>query len=199
MKCDGGVPCASCLSRNTECLKDENDDGRRKLAVKRRLEALEKDRHFLDDLLRALRDAGPSQLEGLVSLIRADTSRHGISSFLHDGFSDLRNVDEQKRRQEQYRKHRYMMGRIQDVVNPPLQIPAKPWTTVTDDDDLVSHLMSLWFTWAHPWWHWVDEKQFIMAMQCGDKSSLICTPYLVNMILADACVSWRPVFLLWPT
>jgi hypothetical protein len=82
-----------------------------------------------------------------------------------------------------------MLGRIQDVVNPPLQVPARPWTTVTDDDDLISHLMSLWFTWAHPWWHWVDEKQLIKAMQAGDTSSLICTPYLVNMILADACVS----------
>ncbi|OAP58481.1 hypothetical protein AYL99_07571 [Fonsecaea erecta] len=186
-KCDGGIPCASCLSRNTECTKDENDDGRRKLVVKRRIETLEKDQHFLDDLLKALRVLGPDQLNDLVSMIRTNAGRQEIKTFLKDAFTDPGAVDEQSR-QHEYRRHRYMLGRIQDMINPPLQLPAKPWTTVTDDDDLVSHLMSLWFTWAHPWWHWVDEKQFIKAMQAGDTSSLICTPYLVNMILADACL-----------
>jgi hypothetical protein len=159
--------------------------------MKRRLEALEKDSHLLDDLVRALRNAGPSQLDGLLSIIRADAGRQEIAAFLSDGFPSLEDIDDESRRWEEYRSHRHrnMRGRIQDVVNPPLQIPARPWTTVTNDDDLVSHLMSLWFTWAHPWWHWVDEKQFIRAMQSGDSSSLICTSYLVNMILADACVS----------
>ncbi|OQV06012.1 Fungal Zn2-Cys6 binuclear cluster domain-containing protein [Cladophialophora immunda] len=186
-KCDGGITCDSCLSRNTECVRDENDDGRRKLAVKRRIETLEKDRHLLEDLLNALRLAGPNQLNALVTMIRAEAGRHEIKTFLEDGFRDFGAVDEQNRQQE-YRRHRHMLGRVQDIMNPPLQLPAKPWTTVTDDDDLISHLMSLWFTWAHPWWHWVDEKQFIKAMQAGDTSSLICTPYLVNMMLADACL-----------
>jgi len=87
-----------------------------------------------------------------------------------------------------YRRRR-MLGRIQDIVNPIITVPARPWTTVTDDDDLVSHLMSLWFTWAHQWWQWVDKITFIEAMRAGTTDSLICTPYLVNMILADACVS----------
>jgi hypothetical protein len=81
-----------------------------------------------------------------------------------------------------------MLGRIQDLVNPIISVPAKPWTTVTDDDDLVSHLMSLWLTWAHQWWQWIDRPTFIEAMKAGDLGSYICTPYLVNMILADACV-----------
>jgi hypothetical protein len=122
-------------------------------------------------------------------MIRADAGRQEIATFLNDGFPSLGDIDGESRRREEHPRHRYMKGRIQDVVNPPLQIPAKPWTTVTDDDDLVSHLMSLWFAWAHPWWNWVDEKQFIRAMQSRDSSSLICTSYLVNMILADACVS----------
>ncbi|KIW67471.1 hypothetical protein PV04_06718 [Phialophora macrospora] len=187
-KCDGGVPCASCVSRNTECVKDENNDGRRKLVVKRRLETLEKDRHLLDDILRAIRVSEPNQLKALVGMIRADAGLQEIKVFLNDEFNNMKTVDDQNHRQPSYRKHRYMLGRIQDVVNPPLQVPARPWTTVTDNDDLVSHLVSLWFTWAHPWWHWVDEKHFIKAMQAGDTSSLICTPYLVNMILADACL-----------
>jgi len=81
-----------------------------------------------------------------------------------------------------------MLGRIQDLVNPIIIVPAKPWTTVTNDDDLVSHLMSLWFTWAHQWWQWIDRRTFVEAMRVGNLESLICTPYLVNMILADACL-----------
>ncbi|GIJ86665.1 hypothetical protein Asppvi_005557 [Aspergillus pseudoviridinutans] len=33
---------------------------------------------------------------------------------------------------------------------PTLFAPAKPWTTVTDSDRLVSHLLSLYFTWDYP-------------------------------------------------
>ena len=115
--------------------------------------------------------------------------RHEIKAFLSDGFVSIGDTDDSSGRQDTLRTHRHMLNRIQDVVNPPIQVPARPWTTVTDDDDFVSHLMSLWITWVHPWWHWLDEKQFIAAMQSGNTSSLICTPYLVNMILADACVS----------
>lgn len=89
------------------------------------------------------------------------------------------------------RKRRHRSGRITDIVNPPIFVPAKPWTTVTDDDDFVSHLISLWFTWAHPWWHWVDEQAFMEAMHSGDLENPNCSPYLVNMILADSCVSFR--------
>ncbi|KAH0843186.1 hypothetical protein FOPE_07848 [Fonsecaea pedrosoi] len=190
-KCDGGVPCASCLSRNTECVKDEYDDGRRKLAVKRRLESLEKDRHLLDALLHAIRTGGPYQLNALISLIRSNTGRQDLAGFLEHEFGGIRELDLQNHRQgtsATYRRHRARLGRIQDIVNPPISVPAKPWTTVTDDDDFVSHLISLWFTWAHPWWHWVDQDLFLEAMRSGDPSSLLCTPYLVNMILADACL-----------
>ena len=157
--------------------------------MRRRLEILENDRHLLDDLIRALGIAEPSQLNALVNTIKMDGGRHQIRAFLNDGFISVGSFDSSSRRRDTHRTHRHMLGRIQDVVNPPLQVPARPWTTVTDDDDFVSHLISLWFTWAHPWWHWVDENHFIAAMQSGDIASPICTPYLVNMILADACVS----------
>lgn len=35
--------------------------------------------------------------------------------------------------------------RLTDI--PPYQVSAKAWTTVTEDDHLVSHLLSLWTTW----------------------------------------------------
>jgi hypothetical protein len=142
----------------------------------------------LDDLLKAIRTAGPNQLNALLNCIRDSTGRQEIKDFLSGSFSSAAESDEREGNQAIYRTHRARLGRIQDFVNPPILVPAKPWTTVTDDDDFVSHLMSLWFTWIHPWWHWVDQKEFITAMQSRDTSSYICTKYLVNMILADACV-----------
>ena len=92
-------------------------------------------------------------------------------------------------KQETRRHRRRMLGRMEDMVNPPISVPAKPWTTVPDDDDFVFHLVSLWFMWAHQWWHWVVSQIFLEEMRRGNMNSKICTPYLVNIILADACVS----------
>lgn len=89
------------------------------------------------------------------------------------------------------RRKRQRTGSINDMVNPPISVPAKPWTSVTDDDEFVSHLISLWFTWAHPWWHWVDETLFLPAMRAGNTANPNCSRYLVNMILADSCVCSR--------
>jgi hypothetical protein len=55
---------------------------------------------------------------------------------------------------------------------PLVQVPAKPWTAVTDDGQLVSHLVSLYFTWDNP--------------------SEFCTPLLVNSVLAMASVRCLP-------
>ncbi|KAF3099697.1 hypothetical protein TWF569_001945 [Orbilia oligospora] len=68
---------------------------------------------------------------------------------------------------------------------PILDVTAHPWTTVTDDDELVSHLMSLYMTWDHPVWHLFDWDIFIDAMKTGDTT--YCSPLLVNATLAEAC------------
>lgn len=81
----------------------------------------------------------------------------------------------------------------QQFSEPFVRVPAKPWTTVIDDDHLVSHLVSLWLTWMHPWWQWIDKDNFIEAMQQKDISNPLCTSCLVNMILADACVSFPDI------
>lgn len=82
-----------------------------------------------------------------------------------------------------------LRGQYGGLAEPIVRVPARPWTTVTDDDYLVSHLVSLWLTWTHPWWHWIDRDNFVEAMQQRDITSPLCTVCIVNMILADACVS----------
>lgn len=72
--------------------------------------------------------------------------------------------------------------------DPPVKVPAKPWTAITDDDDLVSHLVSLWLQYVNPFFRAVEEDLFVKAMQSGDLHSEYCSPFLVNSILALACV-----------
>lgn len=74
---------------------------------------------------------------------------------------------------------------------PLFKVPAKPWTTITDDDHLISHLISLYFTWHHPFSQLVDQDIFLDEMTKGDLSSELCTPFLVNSMLAVASVCCR--------
>lgn len=74
------------------------------------------------------------------------------------------------------------------VDGPLLQVPAKPWTDVTDDDELVSHLVTLYFTWSHPCLQVLEEAIFRSHMNAGYLDSAYCTPFLVNCILALATV-----------
>ena len=74
---------------------------------------------------------------------------------------------------------------------PLFQLPAKPWTTVTDNDSLVSHLVSLYFTWDHPCSQFLDQRIFLESMKFGNRGSVFCTPLLVNSLLSIASV-WIP-------
>jgi hypothetical protein len=175
---------------------------RRRLAIKRRWDSVEADRKLLDSLLDALRIGSHERIDSLINLVRSNAPRQDLQAFLDDGYkvgspnsklhlgTESLNGDSQPLRPNPRKRHR--TGGIADLMNPPTQVPAKPWTTVTDDDDLVSHLISLWFTWAHQWWHWVDKVLFLEAMRSQDLDNPLCAPYLVNMILADACVSPPP-------
>lgn len=79
------------------------------------------------------------------------------------------------------------IDRLTDI--PLFELSAHPWTQVTTDNGFVSHLVSLWLTWDHVVRNWIDTDLFIAAMKSGDVNSPFCSPFLVNIILAQACVS----------
>lgn len=83
----------------------------------------------------------------------------------------------------------YARVTLESLCDIPLyQVPAKPWTEVTDDNNLVSHLMSLYFTWDHPCAQFLDQGIFIEHMRRKDLESDFCSPLLVNSILSMASV-----------
>jgi hypothetical protein len=67
-------------------------------------------------------------------------------------------------------------------------VPAKPWTKLTADDALVTHLVSVFLNYSNVYWRYVEEDLFLHCMQRGLPSDF-CSPFLVNAICAMACLS----------
>ncbi|KAJ9664795.1 hypothetical protein H2198_000141 [Neophaeococcomyces mojaviensis] len=70
---------------------------------------------------------------------------------------------------------------------PPYQVQCSPWTSVINDDELASNLISMWLTWDKAWANFMDEQPFLHDMRRGRMTSKYCSPFLVNSVLAWAC------------
>ncbi|KAL4805758.1 hypothetical protein BDV18DRAFT_160632 [Aspergillus unguis] len=202
LKCRGENPCEHCSANQLQCIVDETLDQRRKLPQKRKLESLEQSDEILLRLLGAIRDSEGNRVEQLMDLIRSGPSMAELREYLAANFSqadveqsaELQQLQERIKQEEEearaaaaadVRPHRMLdVQRLAD--SPVYRVPAKPWTTVTDDDDVVSHLVSVHFTWSSPFLSWIDRDLFLREMRRGDVNSPFCTPFLVNCILAEA-------------
>ncbi|RAL08504.1 C6 transcription factor [Aspergillus homomorphus CBS 101889] len=203
LKCRGDPPCQHCVANGIECHVDEMSDMRRKFAMKRKLERLEISEETLMRLIEILRDGKSPRLAQMMCLIRSNATFGELQTFLDQQFTsqeiaaspELREIQRQLIQpsevdDEDGRSARRGSRRILDVRRladtPVYRVPAKPWTRATDDDELVSHLISLWLTWTYPFFDWLDKDAFIRDMQAGQLDCQSCTPFLVNAILAEA-------------
>lgn len=60
-----------------------------------------------------------------------------------------------------------------------------PWTTVTNNQDLINHLLALYFTWQHAFFQSFPEKLFRADFEAG--RTKYCSSMLVNAICAAGC------------
>ena len=179
---------------------------RRKGAMERKIETLEDAERLLLDLVETLKDDQNIRTSQLINLIRSNASLDEIRLFLERQFSPEERETMPAVGETQNHLAKMPMGEsrarpgrgvmaIQRLADIPVhRVPAKPWTNVTDDDDLVSHLVSIWCTWSHPWFHWINRDLFIRDMQAGDLEAEFCSPFLVNTILAETSVCNRDPF-----
>lgn len=195
------MPCENCNKIGAICTIDEDSDQRRKRVLKRKLETLEAKGTLLDQLVLTLQNSDRTVAAQVVNLIRSHATLDEIRAYIDDilerpklektpelievcsGVQKWHDTQKRARADRPRVDHR----ELSDIVL--FHVPARPWTNVTEDDEFVSHLMSLWFTWSHPFLNWIDRDLFIESMQSGDLDSPYCSPFLVNIILADACVS----------
>lgn len=154
------------------------------------MDILESDRELLMHLLENLRTEEDARVIELVNYIRSFASFDEAKEFLESHFRRQKGIyaDPSSMSFSQIQLPTVLDAQ-QTKERPMVRVPAKPWTTVTKDDAFVSHLISLWLTWHLPWFHCIDQDLFISAMQSGNVQSSLCSPFLVNAILAAACVS----------
>ncbi|RDW68961.1 putative Zn(II)2Cys6 transcription factor [Aspergillus mulundensis] len=197
LKCTGAPPCTNCLKSRVECTLDESADKRRRGVLKRKIDELGDKEDLLVRLLEFFRERSQRSTIPLLNLIRNHASPAEIRFYI-DHELPRSNITQIPELLEMYgdNGHRNLAEmlsnrRILDVRKPSdvprFSVPARPWTSIVDDDDLVSRLISLWFTWAHPIVNFIDRDLFIRDMQSGSLSASYCSPFLVNIILSDAC------------
>lgn len=160
---------------------------------------------MLNDLFKVIRSANHSSAQQLLDIIRNDATPEEIRIYIDETLAKLQggeNDTATKDTTNKLKDIRRMVNlqgpspsfrrKVMDVHflcdTPPMRVPAKPWTTVTDDDEIVSHLVSLYFTWDYPFYAFLDSEVFVKHMAIGDIHSEFCTPFLVNALLANACV-----------
>lgn len=175
---------------------DSLQDGRRRAARKRNVEELELKRDALDTILEALRQSDDRHVQHLLDLIRSDAP---LDDIIQCASANGQNIPEEQLASIAVAMDTGMSRKSVLTINalcdatpppPPIMVSADPWTYVTSDDDFVSHLISIYFTWVHPAYPIVVHDVFIEAMLSGQVDIEFCSPLLVNAMLAVACVSF---------
>ncbi|RMZ02651.1 hypothetical protein D0862_05959, partial [Hortaea werneckii] len=79
---------------------------------------------------------------------------------------------------------------------PLVMLPAAPWTRTTEDDLLVSRLVTIFLNYQNAYWRYLEADLFLQAMKLAQPPSDLCSPLLVNAVLAMASLSaeYRDVF-----
>ncbi|KAL2824801.1 fungal-specific transcription factor domain-containing protein [Aspergillus cavernicola] len=201
-RCSGEAPCDTCRVFHRECVFDETLDQRRRVAAKRTADELSYNRDMLNDLLTVMRAEDHTYALTLLDIIRGGATSEDIRVYINNTLHYIEGTGRES--QEAAR----VLERVRQVVNVegagqsfrpqvmdihflcddvPHQLPATPWTTVTMDSDLVSHLVSLYFTWDYPFHAFLDRDVFLKYMARGKVKSQFCCPFLVNALLANAC------------
>ncbi|KAI3055902.1 transcriptional regulator family: Fungal Specific TF [Aspergillus niger] len=189
-QCSGTAPCDRCRRHDLACFIDRSTDYRRKNNLKRKIDSLEGDRDLLMQVLETLRNGGLRRTHSLLHLIRNNASLEELQLFVENKLENTSTVDSDEIRLSdktvpKIPRRVFNTKRLAD--QPIFRVPAIPWTRVTDDDEFVSHLITLYLTWRHPCFPCLDQDLFLRDMKSAKLSSQFCSPFLVNAILADAC------------
>jgi hypothetical protein len=169
---------------------------------------LEYYKDLLNSVLETLRSPDQTKVDRLLAIIRSDSSLSDIAAAVSTNPPDFHDraatdteavgavalddpaalrTDPLQRPVEASARRGFMtLDKLCDI--PLFNVPAKPWTNVTDDEEFVSHLVSLYFTWNHPFEQFIDQQLFLQDMASGRPDSQFCSPFLVNSLLAVASV-----------
>ncbi|OOF99753.1 hypothetical protein ASPCADRAFT_203549 [Aspergillus carbonarius ITEM 5010] len=199
-KCSGRPPPCKACQNTGGCIFDETLDLRRKVAARRTQGELEYYRGLLYSLLETLRSSDEEKARQMLEKIRGNTHLSDLATVIDASVSDLSDASSEHSRsvgvaEDAISQHErlgvdaHLRITVERLCDSPLfQVPSRPWTAVTNDDHLVSHLVSLYFTWDHPLLQVVDQEIFLRHMAMKDTNLECCTSLLVNSMLAVASI-----------
>ncbi|KAF2840571.1 hypothetical protein M501DRAFT_916607, partial [Patellaria atrata CBS 101060] len=220
-KCDGSTPvCSTCTAvYKTECFYDGDNDNRRKVTP-RKDKGTEKQRDGVPDkhdsmaqVLANIRNLQEPDLSELIQRIRNNEDLDVLAeSYKHSSVTIPRTSASQTLEGElsvlmgkpsvaqsgvrRHFSHASNLGLVPEKESSySLTHPApgyhESWTTITDDQEFIDHLLKLYFTWCHPFFECFSEEWFLHDMK--HRRTTFCSGILVNSILAFAChFSERP-------
>lgn len=205
-QCDGVKPkCSACISvYDTECYYDPDGDHRRKGALRKEIRELKAQKDEQSTILDAIRNGSEADVDDVIQLIRTnpDEPYEAIADSIKKmslGSSKKPEMPTLEGELAEFGKSADKAGEIRHYghtsnltwVGSEEHIPATPvnqvgtWTTVTTDGELVKHLLSLYFSWSHPFYLLFPEEVFWYGL--SNKKLKYCSPMLVNAVLAVAC------------
>jgi len=155
--------------------------------------SMEEIAHAVDCRVKNFANSRKLSSASQLSMSVSEDSEQGLETTMTEGLGDKLPIsspeDECRIESSGAAFDPYARVTLESLCDMPLyQVPATPWTQVTDDDNLVSHLVSLYFTWDHPCAQFLDQGIFIEHMRLRDLDSEFCTPLLVNSLLSMASV-----------
>ncbi|KAK5110746.1 hypothetical protein LTR62_005623 [Meristemomyces frigidus] len=206
-KCDGAQPsCSTCTAvYRTECQYDADSDHRRKGALKRDIQCLQQQNNALDVIVASLRSLPEDDAIQLLHCLRADSSLDMIAAGLqtnvrlpdsyapqtleadftqHMSQSTTTSMDavgslEMSTRPQSYDDEK------QSSESPTSDKFPRGWFRQPQDAEFVEHLLNLYLSWVHPFYHFFSRELFLRDMSQGRTNH--CSAILVNAVLAMAC------------
>ena len=188
----------------TPCSYDVDGDHRRKAALKRDIEILRGEKDSLGIIVASIRSSTEAEAADIVQQIRTDEDLEGLAETLRRNVTlpersnaktaegDLSNLigrpsfEARKLIKVQY-GHTSGLGLVSDGAQSPSDSHAsEPWTTVTQDFQLVHHLIEMYFCWSHPAYALFSKELFMDDF--NGRRNKYCSPLLVNAILAVGCL-----------
>lgn len=201
LQCNEGNPCDACQLRQSPCIYDRNADQRRRAATQKNTRELNRQRTLLGGILAIIQSAQPDRIDYLCNLVRSNATISDLAAHIESSLNAnsevlelsqqiMRLNEEQTQGPTGSRRSNEDRIRPQSLLLPPIAQFAYPWTPLASDE-VVSHLLSLYFTWEQPCLQLIDKTAFLTDMKAGEdaRPNSFCSPLLLSALLAQACVS----------
>lgn len=192
-KCDDKRPtCGACARRGVTCNNESKDDESANcIALRHRNMSLRQENEQLRDLFKLLHNLPTEEGQEVIARLKVADDPIQVLRAVQEATLLINNPN--SRSYSALMDSRLERLDLLALRENAIRVDAKPWTAVASDG-IVSELVSSFFNWENSFYvPIIDRDAFLEEMRSGNPATAkYCTPFLVNAICADRCVSFRP-------